>query len=69
VGPKGLPGDVVDRLNTEINQILARPAVRELYKEISFESMASVPNLIMTIAMIESKRWEGVIRRSGTKLD
>ena len=69
VGPKGLPGDVVDRLNTEINHILARPAVRELYKEISFESMASVPNLIMTIAMIESKRWEGVIRRSGTKLD
>ncbi|CAN7365372.1 tripartite tricarboxylate transporter substrate-binding protein [Acidovorax sp. LjRoot129] len=69
VGPPGVPGEVVTRLNSEINRILTMPAVRERYKEISFESMASVPNLIMTMAMIESKKWERVIAKSGTKLD
>jgi len=69
VGPKGLPNDVVVRLNTEINKVLASPAVRERYREISFESMASVPNLIMTMAMIERKKWEVVVKKSGANLD
>ncbi len=69
VGPRNLPGEIVARLNSEINRILGQAGVREKYKDMAFETMASVPNLIMTMAQIESPRWADVIRRSGAKVE
>jgi len=69
VGPRGLGDDVVGRLNAEINRILANPAVREKYSQLSFETMASKPSLIMTMATLESRRWGEVVKRSGARVD
>jgi tripartite-type tricarboxylate transporter receptor subunit TctC len=69
VGPKGLPPEMVERLNVEINRILSTPAVREKYAQMAFETMASPPNLLMTMAKIESPRWAEVVRRSGAKVE
>jgi tripartite-type tricarboxylate transporter receptor subunit TctC len=69
VGPKGLPAEIVNRLNVEINRILASPAVRARYSAIAFETMASPPNLLRTMAMMESPRWAEVIKRSGAKAE
>jgi tripartite-type tricarboxylate transporter receptor subunit TctC len=69
VGPAGLPAELVTRLNADINMVLTRPAVREKYKEMAFETMASVPGLIMTMAQMERPRWADVVRRSGAKIE
>lgn len=69
VGPQGLPSALVTRLNTEINKILTAPAVREKYAQMAFETMASPPNLLMTMAKVESPRWAEVVKRSGAKVE
>ena len=69
VGPAGMAGDIVTRLNTEINKVLGTPAIRDRYSQIAFETMASVPNLIMTMARIEAPRWADVVKRSGARID
>lgn len=69
VGPKGLPDEIVNRLNVEINRILATPAVRAKYATMAFETMASPPTLLRTMAMIETPRWAEVIKRSGAKVE
>ena len=45
------------------------PAVREKYAQMAFETMASPPNLLMTMAKLESPRWADVVRRSGAKVE
>lgn len=69
VGPKGLPVEIVTRLNAEINRILSAPAVRARYATMAFETMASPPNLLRTMAMMESPRWAEVIKRSGARAE
>jgi tripartite-type tricarboxylate transporter receptor subunit TctC len=69
VGPKGLPDEIVNRLNLEINRILAAPAVRAKYAAMAFETMASPPNLLKTTATMETPRWAEVIKRSGAKVE
>ncbi len=69
VGPNGLPGEIVTRLNQEINRILASPAVRTRYSAMAFETLASPPNLLMTMAKLEGPRWADVIKRSGAKVE
>jgi tripartite-type tricarboxylate transporter receptor subunit TctC len=69
VGPKGLSEEIVMRLNVEINRILALPAVRAKYATMAFETMASSPNLLRTMAMMETPRWADVVKRSGAKIE
>jgi tripartite-type tricarboxylate transporter receptor subunit TctC len=69
VGPRGLPASIVTRLNTEINKILTNPAIREKYSQMAFETMASPPNLLMTMAKLETPRWAEVVKRSGATVD
>lgn len=69
VGPKGLPVEMVERLNVEINRILSTPSIREKYTQMAFETMASPSNLLLTMAKIESPRWAEVVKRSGAKVE
>lgn len=69
VGPKGLPDEIVTRLNLEINRILGSAAVREKYNQLGFETMASPPNLLLTMAKIETPRWAEIVKRSGAKVE
>ncbi len=69
VGPKGLPAEIVSRLNAEINRTLGTPGVRDRYRELAFETTTSTPDLIMTMARQEAPRWAEVVKRSGAKVD
>ena len=61
--------DIVVKLNTEINRILSSPGVREKYNQMAFETMASPPNLLTTMAMLETPKWAEIIKRSGAKVE
>ena len=69
VGPKALPDEIVTRLNREINRILDMPAVRTKYAGMAFETTASPPHLLMSMAKAETPRWADVIKRSGVKIE
>jgi tripartite-type tricarboxylate transporter receptor subunit TctC len=69
VGPRGLPVDVVATLNAAVNRIVALPAVRERFARLAVETMMSPPNLIMTMAKLETPRWAAVIKRSGARVE
>ncbi|MBC7609959.1 MAG: tripartite tricarboxylate transporter substrate binding protein [Polaromonas sp.] len=69
VGPKGVSNEIVIRLNTEINRILASPGIREKYSQLAFETMASPPNLLATMAKLETPKWAEIVKRSGAKVE
>jgi hypothetical protein len=43
--------------------------VRERFARLAVETMMSTPNLIMTMARLETPRWAEVIKRSGAKVE
>ena len=70
VGPPGMPAEVVQRLNRDINRTLALPAVKERYSALAWEIQAATsPDALMALARAEVPRWADVVKRSGAKMD
>lgn len=69
LGPAGMPAPVVQRLNAELNQALASPAVVQRMKELGMESLAGTPTQFYTLAREEARRWGAIIKQAGVQLD
>jgi tripartite-type tricarboxylate transporter receptor subunit TctC len=68
-GPAGLPRAVVERLNNEINRILADPAVRERFHGLGLETTGGTPAQFTAVMQSESARWSKVIRDANVKAE
>ena len=66
-GPAGTPRPIVERLNTEMNKILADPAVRERFQGLGFEITGGTPAEFLAVMQSESQRWSKVIREANVK--
>ena len=63
VGPKGLPSEVIMKINAEVRKILSDPAFQEKFLNVQmFESMASSPEQFSTQIKSETAEWGKVIR-------
>ena len=63
VGPKGMPRDLVMKINAEVQKILSDPAFREKFMAPQmFESMATDPDTFDQYIKSETQRWGKVIR-------
>jgi tripartite-type tricarboxylate transporter receptor subunit TctC len=60
--PIGTPGEVIDRLNNEINAVLADPAVRARFAELGSEPLAGSPADFGKFIAAETEKWSKVIR-------
>ncbi|RPH44084.1 MAG: tripartite tricarboxylate transporter substrate binding protein, partial [Burkholderiales bacterium] len=69
VGPPGMPAELVQRLNRDINRTLEQPAVKERYAAMAFETLTGPPEALMALARAEAPRWADVVRRSGAKME
>jgi tripartite-type tricarboxylate transporter receptor subunit TctC len=69
VGPANMPKDVVTRLNKEIRDALASPAVQERFKALGAETAPSTPEEFRELARVETAKWAAVIKSSGAKVD
>lgn len=70
IGPPGMPAELVQRLNRDINRTLALPAVKERYTALAWEIQASsTTDALMALARAEAPRWADVVRRSGAKME
>ena len=67
--PKGTPKEVVDRLNTEVNKILAQPETRQKLKELGFDVGGGSPAQLAEFGAAERKKWGPLIKSAGIKLD
>jgi tripartite-type tricarboxylate transporter receptor subunit TctC len=68
-GPAGLPAAIVQRVNTEMNRILADPGVKERFLSLGFEITGGTPQQFAEVIASESRRWGKVIRDAGIKVD
>jgi tripartite-type tricarboxylate transporter receptor subunit TctC len=67
--PKGTPREIVDRINTDIHAVAARPAVLA-----RLESMGTAPKLMSpaefaAFTLSEKERWGRIIQRASIKLE
>ena len=61
VAPAGLPGAIVDRLNSELTGMLAEPAVIERFRALGNESRPSTPDGLKARIADEMAKWSAVI--------
>ena len=65
VAPARTPAPVIERLNREINAVLADPAVRSKLLEAGVEAKGDTPAQLGQLMTSETEKWRAVIERAG----
>jgi tripartite-type tricarboxylate transporter receptor subunit TctC len=65
--PRGTPVEVIDRLNNEINAILADPKVKARLAELGSTPLRFTPNELGTFMAAETVKWRKVVKLSSAK--
>ena len=69
VGPRGLPKDIVARLNREVNESLKSDDVKKILASDGLEPAGGSPEELAAIIKKEIGRWGEVVKRAGVKAD
>ena len=67
VAPAGTPPAIVNRLSTEINDILKIPALRERYRSNGVELIGSTPESLAAQMQADLPKWTAIQRQAGVK--
>ncbi len=67
--PKGSPRAAIDRVNAEVNRILADPKMREKLAELGGVPIPGTPEDFGKIIAAETQKWEKVVKASGASVD
>ena len=68
VGPAGMPKDIVEKLNQQINTSLKSPAILERLQSEGAQPMPSTPKVFGDLISKDLERWRKVIKESGMTL-
>jgi tripartite-type tricarboxylate transporter receptor subunit TctC len=69
LGPAGLPGAIMTRLNTDVNAILREPDVRERFAAEGADTAPNTPEWFAAYMKSEVAKWAKVVRASGATAD
>lgn len=69
LAPKGTPAPLVERLNRELQDILARPDVKAAFETQGMQPAHSSPAAFRALIEKDAARWAQVIREQGIKAD
>jgi tripartite-type tricarboxylate transporter receptor subunit TctC len=69
LGPKGIPPEIVQRMNAELNAVLKSPEVSERLAADGVIAVGGSSEAFMTTLRAEVKRWQDFIQRTGIKLE
>ena len=67
VAPQGTPGEIVERLNREVNAILARPDVKSQLADLGASLLPGSASDFGKLIVDETAKWGKVIRFAGIK--
>ena len=67
--PKGSPRAAIDRVNADVNRILADPKMRERLAELGGVPIPGTPEDFGRIIAAETQKWEKVVKSSGASVD
>ena len=67
--PKGTPDDIIDKLNKEINAILAEPKAKARLADLGASLLAGSPADFRKLVADETEKWGKVVKFSGAKPD
>jgi tripartite-type tricarboxylate transporter receptor subunit TctC len=67
--PKGTPRDVIDKVNAEINRMLADPKMRERLAELGGKPIGGTPEDFGRVIAAETAKWGKVVTSSGAKVE
>jgi tripartite-type tricarboxylate transporter receptor subunit TctC len=68
-GPKGIPDEIVSKLNTAINAILANPALKERFHQLGGEVMPMSPAEFGKLVVDETAKWAKVVKFAGVTVE
>jgi tripartite-type tricarboxylate transporter receptor subunit TctC len=68
-GPPGLPRDIVQRLNKEVNAALARADVREKLQSYGYAAEGSTPERLLEINRDDLALWRKLVKEAGIPLE
>jgi tripartite-type tricarboxylate transporter receptor subunit TctC len=67
--PKGLPADLVTKIQTEVTRIVARPDVKEQFALLGFEPIGSDPDYFAKYIKDEMGKYEQIVRNANIKAE
>jgi tripartite-type tricarboxylate transporter receptor subunit TctC len=69
VGPKGLPREIVERLNREIGEVVKGPEMKKSLEADGLEPAGGSSARFAEILKNEMARWGKVVQQAGIKID
>jgi tripartite-type tricarboxylate transporter receptor subunit TctC len=67
--PKKTPPEIIAKLNTEINAVLAEPAIKARLTDLGGEPLIGPPEAFGKMIVAETEKWEKVVKAAGVKVD
>jgi tripartite-type tricarboxylate transporter receptor subunit TctC len=64
-GPAGIPPEAVKVLNTQLNEVLRMPEVKQRFQDLGTEAKGSTPEEMGAILRGDIDKWAGVIKEAG----
>ena len=69
IAPVGVPADVVNRLNAEINKALNDPAMRERMQADGTTVFTGTPEEFAALIKSDVARWADIVKKTGIRID
>ena len=69
MAPAGTPKEIVDKLNAEINKVIARPDVKEAWAKQGAVPMVMTPAEFDKYLRADIEKWANVVKVSGAKVN
>jgi tripartite-type tricarboxylate transporter receptor subunit TctC len=67
--PKKTPPEIIEKLNKEINAVLADPEMRKRLVELGGEPLIGTPEAFGAMIAAETEKWEKVVKFAGAHVD
>jgi tripartite-type tricarboxylate transporter receptor subunit TctC len=68
-GPKGIPPEIVAKLNTAINAVLAKPELKARFHDLGGEVMPMSPAEFGKLIADETAKWAKVVKSAGLRVE
>ena len=69
MAPKGTPQEIVDKLNAEINKVIARADIKKMWGEQGAVPMTMTPTEFDKYLRADIEKWAHVVKVSGAKVE